>query len=272
MIEILENRGLLSILGPDAGNFLQSMTTNNVLRNIYSYNYILNNQGRYLFDFFVYRQNSESYFIDIDQDSLENLVRLLTMYKLRRNLDIKNISNEYNILYSKLPVESDVEFSLQDPRCKKLGYRSMIKKEKINNFNTTKDSLYLLDKYDYAIIDGNIDLIYDKSIPIEYGAEELNAISYDKGCYVGQEVISRAKYQGVVRKNIFKLQFNKEITNVKQGDSVIDSENNKIGIICSIYRNQSIALLRKEKVSSLKEQIAIIENEVANIETPAWRS
>ena len=84
----------LHIYGADSAKFLQGMTTNDVIKNIYSYNYLLTNQGRYLFDFFVYQQNAESYFIDIDQASVDTLFKRLMMYKLRSNLEIKNIQKE----------------------------------------------------------------------------------------------------------------------------------------------------------------------------------
>lgn len=272
MIEILQNRSLLHITGPDSGKFLQGLTTNDVIKNIYSYNYLLNNQGRYLFDFFVYQQTPESYFIDINQSSLDSLLKRLMMYKLRSNLDIKDVSLQYNILYSKSFIEANVEFSLQDPRYNKLGYRALIESTKIDHFNETIDNLYISDKYNYAIIDGYLDLAYDRSIPIEYGAEKLNAIDYSKGCYIGQEVISRVKYQGVVRKKIFKLQLDTEIKILEQETKITDLDGNKIGIICSHYKHQIIALLREEKFLNLKHKIAKIGKKLVDIEIAPWRN
>ena len=194
------------------------------------------------------------------------------MYKLRSNLGVKDVSLDYNIVYSKAQIESDVEFSLQDPRYKALGYRSMVGIEKVNLLDELVDNLYIFDKYKYAIIDGYLDLIYDRSIPVEYGAEELNAIDYHKGCYVGQEVISRVKYQGVVRKKIFKLQFGTEFALNEQEAKITDLDGDKLGLVCSNYKNQAIGLLREEKFLGLKEKVAMIENQLVNIEIPPWRS
>ena len=94
-----------------------------------------------------------------------------------------------------------------------------------------------MDKYKYSIIDGYLDLVYERSIPIEYGAEELNAIDYNKGCYVGQEVISRVKYQGIVRKKIFKLQFGTEFAFKEHDPKITDLNGDKLGIMCSHYQN-----------------------------------
>jgi folate-binding protein YgfZ len=272
MIEILKDRALIHIVGPDSGKFLQGMTTNDVIKKNYSYNYLLTNQGKYLFDFFVYQQSAESYFLDINKTSLDIFLKRLNMYKLRSNLDIKDVSLDYNIVYSKSQIESDVEFSLQDTRYKALGYRSMMKTEKIKLLNKLVDNLYISDKYKYTIIDGYLDLVYDRSIPVEYGAEELNAIEYNKGCYVGQEVISRVKYQGVVRKKIFKLQFGTEFAVKEQEAKITDLDGDKLGIVCSNYKNQAIGLLREEKFLGLKQKVAMIENQLVNIEIPPWRN
>ena len=80
----------------------------------------------------------------------------------------------------------------------------LYKNQNLNLQDTGKSDLYLEAKYEFGMIDGDTDLKYEKSIPIDFAANELNAISYTKGCYVGQEVISRAKYQGVIRKKIYQ--------------------------------------------------------------------
>ena len=271
MIEILSNRSVLHITGPDSQIFLQGMITNDIIKNIYSYNYLLTHQGKYLFDFFIYKQNDNSYFLDINLNNFADLQKHLTLYKLRRNLEIRDISSEYAISYSKLPIRSEVEFSIQDPRYNKLGCRSMIKHSNINSLKVTNGLLYLADKYKYAIVDGNPDLIYNRSIPVEYGAEELCSIDYHKGCYLGQEVISRVKYQGVIRKKIFKLQFDKKILPELSGAKITDLDNNILGIVCSNYKNQAIGLIREEKFLELKQKVAIVDSQLANIQVPPWR-
>jgi folate-binding protein YgfZ len=84
----------------------------------------------------------------------------------------------------------------------------------------------------------------EKSFPIEYGAEQLNAISYTKGCYVGQEVVSRTKYQGVIRKSVMKIEFSYPY--IASTDRDIFQNQKKIGHICSSYGVKAIALIRNE--------------------------
>jgi len=269
MYEILPDRSIIHIFGPDSQKFLQSLVTNDVVNKTYTYNYLLNNQGRYLSDFFIYQDNNESYFLDIDTNSSVALIKRLSMYKLRSHIEILDVSEFYEVLYSTKKLQN-VVFSLQDPRYDKLGFRSLIKTENITKLQNKSNDLYLKDKYNFAIVDGNLDLVVEKSIPIEFGAEELNAIDYKKGCYVGQEVISRAKYQGVVRKKIFKLQCGTNFAPVNQGDEVtFDAV--KVGKLCSFYENLAIGLLWEEKYLGLAEKKVMINNCIWDIVLPPWR-
>ena len=280
MFEIQTNRAIIHIKGIDSQKFLQSLVTNDVVEKIYSYNYLLNNQGRYLYDFFVYQQSSDSYFIDIDKNSRANLIKHLLIYKLRSQLEIMDVSDLYSILYSAEKISGSV-FSLPDTRYNKLKFRSLIKIENIKHLEGEIKDLYLMDKYDFAIIDGSIDLIYEKSIPIEYGAEEFSAIDYKKGCYVGQEVISRAKYQGVIRKKIYKAQIDgifadeifadKRFFTPYQDIEVTDINGDKVGKLCSFYKNIAIVILREEKYLALLEKKVIINGYVCNVIVPSWR-
>ena len=272
MIEILLERAVVQIKGADSQKFLQGMVTNDIVKHTYSYNYLLNNQGKYLFDFFVLKQKDGSYLLDIHKDSLDIFLKRLNLYKLRSNIEINDLSDEYNVFYSKIEISSDMEFSLKDPRYKKLGYRSYIKSSNIDKLLQTTRNLYISDKYKYTIIDGNTDLVFERSMPIEYGGEELHAISYQKGCYVGQEVVSRIKYQGVVRKKIFKLIFGAKIVVNLQGAAVIDMNDNQLGIVCSNYKDQAIALLREESYLNLERKIARIENQLVDIAVPCWQN
>ena len=269
MFEILSDRSIIHIVGIDSQKFLQSLTTNDIVNKIYTYNYLLNNQGRYLYDFFIYQDNDKSYFLDIDKASSTSLIKRLSMYKLRSHIEIHDASEFYTVLYSRSKVQ-DTIFSLQDPRYNKLGFRSLVKIVNINKLEAKINNLYLKDKYEFAIVDGTLDLVAEKSIPIEFGAEELNAIDYKKGCYVGQEVISRAKYQGVVRKKIFKLQCGMNFIAIEQG-AELTFDGIKVGKLCSFYENLAIGLLWEEKYLGLTEKKVMINSYIFDVTVPCWR-
>lgn len=274
MTQLLKNRAILSVTGNDALIFLQNLTTNDLSGNSYSYNYLLSPQGRYLYDFFVLKFSYSKLFIDIDFSSSQFLLKKLNLYKLRSNIEINDVTSEYCILYSKekLKITDKIIFSYQDPRFFRLGFRSLVKSGYINMLELVNDDLYVKDKYEFTIPDGVNDLIFDNSLASHFGAEELSAISFSKGCYVGQEVISRMKYQGTARKKLFKISCGTKIALKELGAEITDLQGEKIGIFCSSYNNLGIALLNEEKYLGLDKKIAIIKNaQEVLILTPEWR-
>ncbi|MCC8418034.1 MAG: folate-binding protein [Rickettsia endosymbiont of Bryobia graminum] len=267
MYEILTNRSIIEISGEDAMNFIHNLTTNDIKKLGYCYNYALSSQGRYLFDFFVFKKSHEEFLIDIDINQSELFKKHLMIYKLRAKVKITDLSAIYQVIYSTEKLENVEFFSNKDPRYNQLGFRSIISKD-LNIQDTIIQELYLQDKYNFAIIDGYQDLIYDRSIPVEYGCEELNAVSYNKGCYIGQEVISRVKYQGVIRKKIFKISSAINITHLKKNEE-ININNKKIGMVCSTYKN--IGIVRIEEYFSFENTIILINNIPVSLSLPPWR-
>ena len=336
MYEILSNREVIKIIGFDSVKFLQNLITNDICKSIvnsvefgykergakpiiigettsnavgesksidynYCYTYLLNNQGRYLFDFFVYVHNPEEIYLDIDKSNKAALIEYLNFYKFRSKIQVIDCSDEYKVIYSLQKLDIDSLITVRDPRYAKLGFRSINKLDVIPRLDrgiqkiikkdwtpwsshgvtegepppsTTSpresgNPIYLEDKYNFAIIDGVEDLITDKSIPNMYGAEELNAISFDKGCYVGQEVISRAKYQGVIRRKIYKLTADEDLSSLVKDEEIL-ADNNKIGVICSSYHNKAIALIREEKYLADKEADVTVKGIKINLSLAPW--
>ncbi|RYE06496.1 MAG: folate-binding protein [Rickettsiaceae bacterium] len=275
-MQVLSNRSIVELKGNDSLSFLQKQTTNDLTKHDYCYTYILSNLGRYLFDFFCYKINNDHLIIDIDSNQVQNLMRKLNFYKLRANTQIAT-SDDYTVFYSRKDYLSQINQdnikyikTYPDPRSRLLGFRSIIPSHCLKNLSLScQDTMLSEDKYEHAIPDGT-DLFYDKSIPLEYGAQQLHAIDFDKGCYIGQEVMSRVKYQGVIRKKIFKVIANEDLAHLSKGISITDSKNDIIGIFCSAYKNQGIALINEEKKLIDCTRFLIKDMEI-RLEVPKWR-
>ncbi len=219
----LEDRGLLAISGADARTFLQGIITNDVkkLRPDQSiYACLLTPQGKFLFDFFLCEMDGKV-FLDMDKERLPALVQRLTMYKLRSDVTITDVSEEYAVsalLGEKVFAEADLDrtpgrtkvfckgIAYIDPRDPALFARSII--ERNNHFQAFEakefflgdEEVYTRLRIQHCVPDGTQDLIPEKSFPLHFGLDALHAIDYDKGCYVGQEVTARTTHRGVVRK------------------------------------------------------------------------
>ena len=277
MLEWLKDRSVLSITGKTAVRFLNNMVTNDLSSQLYSYNYMLSPQGRFLYDFFVYKLSDEEFWIDVHSLFVDSLVEKLSLYNIRKEVEIKNISANYSILYSQLSLlpkndNKEIVFTNQDPRFHKMGFRLLVKTSYAQNLEVSSEELYVTDKYENSIPDGISDLMFNQSLVVYFGVEELSAVSYSKGCYIGQEVVSRAKYQGTLRKKLFKIISGTKIAPMELGNNIIDLSGDKIGIFCSSHNNIGIALLEEEKYLKLDKKIAIINgSQEVEIEVPIWR-
>lgn len=213
----LNDRKILQISGDEAKSFLQGLITNdiNLLETktlIYSAN--LNANGKFFADFFIFKKKG-NYFLDCHLHQIEEIIKKFNFFKLRAKVDII-IRDDFKVFFMN-------EVGEEDPRIDSFGYRLYDEKNQI--FYSDKP---LLIKYHEKRIfqklpEGYYDLTPDKSYIAEYNFDEINAVSYQKGCYVGQEATARNHYRGQIRKKIFLF----EINNVnKELREIIEKNNN----------------------------------------------
>ncbi len=248
---ILEDRGILFIDGTDAKDFLQNIITNDINKVSETkscFASLLTPQGKFLFDFIVIK-HKKGYFIDSEKTQIDELYKQLSLYKLRSNVQILNLSNEFVVAalshekYISIEGSKDeLGFTLKyeedpillDPRNKRLGARLIINLEKLNLSlrklglkSINKDEYYNL-SFDLGIVQKNTDKLRNKLFGIECNFEELNAIDFKKGCYVGQENTSRIKLKNKLTKRLFPLKIVEG--NISEGDLILneDSEVGKV--------------------------------------------
>jgi folate-binding protein YgfZ len=252
MYYALSSRSVIKFCGPDGFKFLNNLSTNKIQIGQLIYTYFLNNQGRYLYDGFLYMQDADNIYLDMSAHIVERFLKYIQLRKFRSKFDIIELK-DHQVIYSEDQIIDDnLIFASLDPRDRKMGYRAI----SLGFSGVDNEDLYHDNRFRYAVIEGCYDMIYEKSIPIEYNGEEQNALSFDKGCYVGQEVIARAKYQGVVRKKVFLL---KTISGdvlefLEQGEIVMDESGDKLGAVCSHRGSNVLALLNKDKMNLIEQK------------------
>tara|TARA_B100001245_G_scaffold73111_1_gene51816 strand:+ start:146 stop:1033 length:888 start_codon:yes stop_codon:yes gene_type:complete len=228
-VYILEDRGILFIQGSDTKEFLQNLITNDINKVDEAnscFSSLLTPQGKYLFDFLVVK-HKKGYFIDCEKKQIEELFKQLNIYKLRSDIEILNLSNEFVVAafsYEKfmlfdgakdLPGNTfkygeDPVFL--DPRHKKLGGRLIINLEKLYlslkklDLKSTNPEEYYKLSYELGIPQKNTEKLRNKLFGIECNFEELNGIDFKKGCYIGQEITSRIKLRNKLSKRLLPIQ------------------------------------------------------------------
>ena len=227
---ILEDRGVLYINGSDTNEFLQNLITNDIYKvnNKNScYASLLTPQGKYLYDFIVVKHKN-GFFLDCEKSIAEELYKKIISYKLRSKVEILNLSNEFVVAafsYSKfLEFEGAQDLPgfttkyredpvFLDPRNKELGGRLIINLEKLYlslkklNLKSEDPEIYYDYSFNLGIPQLETNLLKEKLFGIECNFEELNAIDFKKGCYIGQENTSRIKLKNKLNKRLlpFKI-------------------------------------------------------------------
>jgi len=264
----LKGSKFISISGEDRGIFLQSLITNDIYKCSSKnpiYSCILSPQGKFIADFFIIEYQN-SYVIEIHKNFMNLLVDKLNNYKLNAIIKINNLDNFLSLVIStnnKLLKFKKEIVNFKDPRKDNLGNKIYIPKnifkEIIKKYNFVENSF---DNYRELLIKNLIpfaseDLTPNKSLLLENNFDNINAIDWEKGCYVGQEITARMKYRALLKKQLYAL---KIITGkIKIGDE-IKVNNIIIGKVVSKVNKYILCMLKidiaKEK-SKNKESIEI---------------
>ncbi|MDB4861370.1 hypothetical protein OAI01_07405 [Alphaproteobacteria bacterium] len=243
------NSQFLSIEGEDSNEFLQNLITNDINKcsedNII-YSCLLSPQGKFLSDFFILKKD-EKYLIETHSFFYEKLLKKLNLYKLRSKVHINEVNNLHSYsVFGDIQKDQDTFIFNIDPRNKNIGLKLIhLKKnpEILDSLNEINE-----EKYHQILIQNTVplshyDLEENKSLLLENNFENLNSISWDKGCYVGQEITARMKYRALLKKKIYSLE-------IKEGSpligQIIKDDENEFGKIISIKNDSVLAMLKIE--------------------------
>ena len=260
MYSILNERAVIAITGQDRFKFLQGLISNDLTKlqdNNAIYACMLTPQGKYFADFFI-KKEQDKILIDLPKLRKDEIKQKLILYKLRSLVTIEETTYQViSFLTESTEKISHNNIIFPDPRSNKMGLRCFATNSNLENiFKDFKcnQNAYDLVRIDNFIAEGEKDLVPGKSFLLEYGLDNLNAIDYKKGCYVGQELVARMHYQGVIRKQI--VQINSK-TSLPELGTLIYVDQQKIGAICSSIGNKGLALIRTENLVNLPENSKI---------------
>ena len=288
-VYILEDRGILFIQGTDTKEFLQNLITNDINKVDEAnscFSSLLTPQGKYLFDFLVVK-HKKGYFIDCEKKQIEELFKQLNIYKLRSDIEILNLSNEFVV--AAFSYEKFISFDeakdlpgntfkygedpvFLDPRHKKLGGRLIINLEKLYlslkklDLKSTNPEEYYKLSYELGIPQKNTEKLRNKLFGIECNFEELNGIDFKKGCYIGQEITSRIKLRNKLSKRLLPI---KLIEGKLIEGATIKNNDNEIGKV--LINNQYPFAIIKYLSDNFDPKIKYkSEDAVLKIIIPEW--
>jgi len=179
--------------GEDAYAFLQGLVTNDVRGPLPAWAALLSPQGKVLFDFLVWPAG-EGLLIDCEAAAADDLVKRLSMYRLRRGLDIVR---DDSVAVHWRPHTGDG--AAPDPRLTALGERWIAP---VDPADESADAAWRVHRLSLGVPEGRDELGDGETLWLECNAIELNGVSFAKGCYVGQENTARMNWRQKVNRRL----------------------------------------------------------------------
>ncbi len=253
-IALLEDRSVLTVSGEEADAFLQDLVTADMKGlepGAATYAGLLTPQGKVLFDFFILRE-AEGYLLDCSAANAADLLKRLLMYKLRRKLTIEQLEDlavAAAWANGEPPVTGSV-IAYRDPRHAGLGYRLIGPPDTLAALAGSTAGTYHNRRIALGIADSDRDIGSGEVFPHEANMDQLGGVSFKKGCFVGQEVVSRMEHRGTARSRF--LPFRLSGGDVAPGTG-ITANDRKIGTVTSAADGCALALVRLDRMGSAIE-------------------
>lgn len=251
---ILEGRGVLLVTGADAGRFLDNLLTSDVSTLVpgrAAYAALLTPQGKIIVDVIASR-SGDGFRLDAPTQHVADLARRLALYRLRSKVEIAE-HPEIRVLAlwgdGMLPrVDGDV---VVDPRLAGLGARAYLGEGAAlpEGLPLSLDA-WRAHRVALGVPHGGLDFVYGDAFPHEACLDQLNGVDFQKGCYVGQEVVSRMEHRGTARTRVVPVLLDGLQPSI--GEAVTAGAKT-IGRMGSSVKGRGLALLRLDRVEEARD-------------------
>jgi folate-binding protein YgfZ len=243
-ITALPMRAVLAVTGEDRVGFLQGLVSNDVAeaapgRAIWAA--LLNPQGKWVADFFIL-SDGERLLLDCERAQFAMLQQRLSRYRLRSRVILNDANLRVYAAWDGDPEETAI--AARDPRLPEAGWR-LLSEEPLHANAAEAD--WDMHRLALGLPDGSRDMEAEKSILLEAGFDELNGVSWSKGCYMGQELTARTKYRGLVKRRLVPVMIDGMAP--PPGTPLL-RDGREVGIMRSATGRHGMALVRLEALES----------------------
>jgi folate-binding protein YgfZ len=252
----LIDRSVLRVTGVDAHKLLQGVITNNLDKakdGAAIHAGLLTPQGKILFDFFVVAEGG-GFLIEVAKDKLPELAKRLGFYRLRAQVEIAE-APEFAVVaaWGSEPDIPDSAIAFADPRLPEIGTRILLPvSADVASLGCAEaqEADYHALRIRLGVPEGGRDYAFDDTFPHEALFDQLNGVDFNKGCFVGQEVVARMQHRGTTRKRVVPIEGD---ASLKMGVEV-EAGGLSIGPIGSVDGVHGLALLRLDRAEAAAAQ------------------
>ena len=252
----LLDRGVIAVTSTDAHSWLDNLVSADLTaldRVPVMLSGLLSPQGKVLFEFFVYK-SADGLLLETTQAVLDAFIKRLKLYKLRAQIDVTDVTADWAVVWGTGTVPPGIENAIAGPDPRAVGelWRSLCQPQ---SANYAADGPYLATRVRLDVAEAPHDYALGDIFPHEANYDRTSGASFSKGCYVGQEVVSRMQNKTVVRKRVVRISAAGPLTS----GSGITTGAAVIGTIGSAAGNQALALLRLDRVAEAIDKGATID-------------
>jgi tRNA-modifying protein YgfZ len=256
---LLPDRVVIKVIGDDARKFLHGLVTADMLSltpGMARFCALLTPQGKIIADFFVAEApvaDGGGFFLDVPRALVLTVVDKLNLYKLRAKVLIEDLTEVLGVLAA-WDGEATTKYGLSyaDPRLPALGLRIMLSPHQAGaaanelgaDLATAED--YEAHRIALGVPRGGVDFAYGDAFPHEADMDQLGGVDFAKGCYVGQEVVSRIEHRGIARNRAVPIRYDGAMP--ENGVAVTAGER-QVGTMGSAAQGLGIALIRLDRVA-----------------------
>jgi tRNA-modifying protein YgfZ len=256
---LLPDRGVLKVAGDDARRFLNGLATNDagqVAPGKARFAALLTPQGKIVADFLLTEAASEDgggFFLDCPRPLAPALTEKLKFYKLRAKVTVEDLSAALGVMAVWGGTgESDYGLSYADPRLAALGWRIVLPPQQAEEAaadlgaTLVTPEVYEAHRIALGVPRGGEDFSYGDTFPHEADMDQLAGVDFDKGCYIGQEVVSRVEHRHSARSRVVPIAYDDFAPSA--GLAVMAGDR-QVGHIGSTAKGRGLALLRLDRVA-----------------------
>jgi folate-binding protein YgfZ len=268
---LLPDRGVVKVAGDGARNFLHGLVTADILKltpGAALFCALLTPQGKIIADFIVVESaapqgggqgggNDGGFFLDVPRALAVSLVEKLNLYKLRAKVRIEDVSETLGVLaawdgQNTMQTRStEYGLSYADPRLPSLGMRVMVPPHLAAaaaaglGARLVEAGEYEAHRIALGVPSGGVDFAYSDAFPHETDMDQLGGIDFEKGCYVGQEVVSRMQHRGTARTRAVPVRYDGA---APESGATVTAGDRPVGTMGSASGGHGVALLRLDRV------------------------
>jgi tRNA-modifying protein YgfZ len=279
---LLPDRGVVKVAGDDARRFLNGLATNDLAKlapGSARYAALLTPQGKIIVDFIAAEAepgDGGGFFLDCPHALASALVEKLNFYRLRAKVAVEDLSQALGMMAVwDGTALSEYGLSYADPRLAALGMRTLLPPhlaaEAAADLGATLVEAEAYDAHRIAlgVPRGGMDFSYGDTFPHEADMDQLNGVDFDKGCYIGQEVVSRVEHRAAARSRLVPVVYDE--FSPSAGLPVTAGEK-PVGTMGSAAGGRGLALLRLDRVAdALASNTPLIAGGITlRAVKPAW--